>query len=64
MILRYQKFIQVLNNIRKVCIVPNMVVDGLSLAPGLASTLARRRDVAQAFHRSMAGNLGPAGLPT
>jgi hypothetical protein len=45
MILRYQEFIQGLNNIRKVCILENMLMDGLSLvrAP------AWRRDVAKAF---------------
>jgi hypothetical protein len=64
MVLRDQQSIQRLNNIRKVCILLNMVMDGLSPARGLASTLAWQRDVAQAVHRSMAGNLGPAGLPT
>jgi hypothetical protein len=31
MILQYQKFIQRLNNIPKVCILTNMLADGLSL---------------------------------
>jgi hypothetical protein len=31
MILQYQKFIQGLNNIPKVCIVSDMLMDGLSL---------------------------------
>ena len=46
MILRYQKFIQRLNNIQKVCILHNMLMDGLSLVRAPAATLAWRRDVA------------------
>ena len=61
---RYQQSIQRLNNIQKVCILHNMTIDSLGLVRGLASTLAWRREVAQAFHRSMAWNFGPAGLPT
>jgi hypothetical protein len=61
---RYLRFIQRLNNIQKVCILHNMTIDSLGLVGGLASTLAWRREVAQALHRSMAWNLGPAGLPT
>ena len=38
MILRYQKFIQRLNNIQKVCILHNMLVDGLSLVRAPAAT--------------------------
>ena len=49
MILRYQEFIQRLNNIQKVCILHNMLVDGLSLVRAPAATLAWRRDVARAF---------------
>ena len=64
MIPRYQWFIQRLNNIRKVCRLHNMTMVSLDLMRGLASTLAWRREVAQAFHRSMAWNFGPAGLPT
>jgi hypothetical protein len=64
MTLRYQQFIQTLNNIQKVCILHNMLMGGLTLVRGLAVSLAWRQDVAQAFHRSMAGNFGPAGLPT
>jgi hypothetical protein len=61
---RYQQFIQRLNNIPKVCILHNMTMVSLDLVRGLAATLAWRREVAQAFHRSMAWNFGPAGLPT
>jgi hypothetical protein len=64
MTLRYQQFIQRLNNIRKVCRIDNMTMDSLGLVRGLASVLAWRREVAQAFHRSMAWSFGPAGLPT
>ena len=49
MIQRYQGFIQRLNNIQKVCILSNMLMDGLSLVRAPAATLAWRRDVAQAF---------------
>ena len=49
MILRYHEFIQRLNNIQKVCILSNMLVDGLSLVRASAATLAWRRDVARAF---------------
>jgi hypothetical protein len=49
MILRYQEFTQGLNNIQKVCILGNMLVDGLSLVRAPAATLAWRRDVARAF---------------
>lgn len=49
MILRYQWFTQRLNNILKVCILGNMLMDGLSLVRTPAATLAWRRDVAQAF---------------
>jgi hypothetical protein len=51
MIPRYQRFIQRLNNIQKVCILTNMLMDGLSVVRAPAATLALRRDVAQAFHR-------------
>jgi hypothetical protein len=64
MILRYQWFIQRLNNMRKVCRLHNMTMVSLDLTRGLAAALAWRRDVAQAFHRSMARSFGPAGLPT
>jgi|GEM_PF-4206857 hypothetical protein len=64
MILRYQRFIQMLNNIQKVCRMYNMTIASLELARGLASALAWRRDVAQAFHRPMAWNFGPSGPPT
>jgi hypothetical protein len=43
MIPRYQRFTQRLNNIQKVCIVSNMLVDGLSLVRAPAATLAWRR---------------------
>ena len=49
MIPRYQRFIQRLNNIQKVCILSNMLMDGLSLVRAPAATLAWRREVAQAF---------------
>lgn len=41
MILRYQKFNESLNNIQKVCIVSNMLMDGLSLVRPPAATLAK-----------------------
>jgi hypothetical protein len=61
---RYQQSIPRINNIQKVCILPNMTMDSLGLVRGLASALAWLRAVARAFHRSMAWNFGPAGLPT
>jgi hypothetical protein len=61
---RYRQSIQRLINIQKVCILPNVTIDSLDLARGLASTLAWLREVAQAFHRSMPWSFGPAGLPT
>jgi hypothetical protein len=64
MILRYQQFIQRLNNIQKVCSMHNMTIASLDLARSLAPALPWRRDVAQASYRSMARSFGPAGLPT
>ena len=65
MMRRYQGFIQRLNNIQKVCILHNMT-DG-QFGPRARSRRdlgVAARGVAQALHRSMAWNLGPAGLPT
>jgi hypothetical protein len=73
---RYQQFIRTLNNIRKVCILLNMVMDGLNpgwagevLAAGavvrsLGFVAARRPAATQTFHRSMSWSSGPAGFPT
>jgi hypothetical protein len=47
---KYLKFIQTLNNIRKVCILPNMWIPGLM--------------VAEPFRESSLCNFAPAGLPT
>ena len=58
---RYQQFIQGLNNIQKVCILHNMTMDSLDLVRGLASTLAWRREVAQAFHRIDGVEFGTGG---
>jgi hypothetical protein len=49
MIPRYQRFIQRLNSIQKVCILSNMLMGGLSPVRAPAATLEWRRDVAQAF---------------
>jgi hypothetical protein len=64
MIEQYRWFIHRLNNIPKVCIIHNMLMDGLNRTRRLASTMAWRPEVVQAIHRLMAGNVGPAGLPT
>jgi hypothetical protein len=64
MILRYQRLIQMLNHIQKVCRMHNMTIASLGLVRGRAPTSTWRREVAQAFHRSIAWNFGPAGLPT
>jgi len=45
MILRYQWFIQILNNIHKVCRLHNMTMVSLDLTRGLAAASAWRRDV-------------------
>jgi hypothetical protein len=64
---RYQQFIQTLNNIPKVCILPNMLMDGLTrgragemldaegAVRSLGSLPARRPAATHAFHRSMFG---------
>ena len=49
MILRYQQFIQRLNNIQKVCRLHNMTSGSLDLGRGLASTLAWRLEVALGY---------------
>jgi len=64
MIPRYQKFVKRLNNIQKVCRVHNMTIASLDFARGPAAASAWQRNVARAFHRSMARSFGPAGLPT
>jgi hypothetical protein len=72
---RYQQFIQLLNNIPKVCILPNMPMHGLrcllagvSAATGemlsLLPATIRRQAAAGPLHRTMERNSGPAGLPT
>jgi hypothetical protein len=47
---KYLKFIQTLNNIRKVCILPNMRITGLT--------------VVESFHRPLLCFIAPVGLPT
>jgi hypothetical protein len=73
---RYQQFIQTLNNIRNVCILPNMLMDGLTrgwtgevlaaagVVPSLGSVSAGRPEATHALHRSMLWSSGPAGFPT
>jgi hypothetical protein len=73
---QYQQFIQTLNNIQKVCILLNMVMDGLNhewagevLAAGSVvrrpgSVAAGQPGATQTFHRSMLWSSGPVGFPT
>ena len=74
---RYQQFIQTLNNIQKVCILLNMVMDGLNhewagevvaaaggVVRSLGSVAARRPVATETFHRSMLWSSGPVGFPT
>jgi hypothetical protein len=64
---QYQKFIQTLNNIRKVCILLNMVMGGLNhewAGEVWSAGGVRRPEATQTFHRSMLWRSGPVGFPT
>jgi hypothetical protein len=70
---RYRESVQMLNNIRKVCILPDMPMVGLTHKRGvsseqgamrsLSSAATWRRAASRTLHRSMVWNFAPAGLP-
>ena len=62
----YQRFIKTLNNIQKVCILPNMVMNGLNhkWAGEVLAAGGVGPEATKTFHRSMLWSSGPVGFPT
>jgi hypothetical protein len=71
---RYQRFVQVLNDIPKVCILPDMPMNGLTCLsagvsaatgemPSLLPATIWRQAAARPLHRTIERNSGPGGLP-
>jgi hypothetical protein len=58
---RYRESVQMLNNILKVCILPNMPMVGLTHERAVSSAQGAMRSLS--LHRSMVWNFAPAGLP-
>jgi hypothetical protein len=62
---RYRQCIQALNNIPKVCILPDMPMHGLTCSwAGVSAATIRRQAAARPLDRTMERNCGPAGRAT